>query len=306
MMQFIRRIPVPMSALALGLASLGNLLAPYSEAIRLICGGLAALLALLVILRIVLDFKGVFAECENPGTLAVLPTLFMALMVLSTYLKPYAPAVAFGTWAVALGLQLAVTLLFVRRHVFEFAIGKVLPSWFIVFVGYVVASVTSPAYEMQGLGRVLLYAGLVGYVAVLVAVVWRLRTAELPQPALPTIAIFAAPVSLCLAGYLAVTEVKQPSVVYALLVVSGVSLLFVLSRLPKVLGLSFHPGFAALTFPLVITAVALKQSNAFLSATPVGSAIPGLAVTAMDAIAVAAVAYVLVRYLVFLTRPAAA
>lgn len=301
-MSLIRRIPVPTSALALGLASLGNLLAPYSETVRLVCGGLSALLALLVILRIAIDFKGVFAECENPATLAVLPTLFMALMILSTYLKPYASGVAFAVWAVALGLQLAVTLLFIRRHVLDFAIGRVLPSWFIVFVGYVVASVTSPAYEMQGLGRVLLYAGLMGYVAVLVTVLRRLRTTELPAPALPTLAIFAAPVSLCLAGYLAVTENRQPAVVYALLAVSVVSLLFVLSRLPRLLRLPFHPGFAALTFPLVITAVALKQSNAFLSAAGVGS-IPGLAVTVMDAIAVAAVAYVFVRYVVFLAKP---
>jgi exfoliative toxin A/B len=303
-MSFIKRIPVPMSALALGTAALGNLLASYSEQLRLVLGIIAAVLAALVILRLVFDFKGVFAECENCGTLAVLPTLFMALMLLSVYLKPYLPAVAPYVWGAALGLQLAVTALFVKRHLLGFKLAAVLPSWFIVFVGYVVATVTSPAFAMQALGRALLYAGLAGYVAVLGVVVYRLvKLGELPTPALPTLAIFAAPSSLCLAGYLAVTETKQQAVVYALLAVSAISLLFVLARLPRVLRLDFHPGFAALTFPLVITAIALKQSNAFLTATPGGSFIPPIAVQAAELLAALAVAYVLVRYALFLGRP---
>lgn len=302
-MELIRRIPIPTAALALGLASLGNLLAPYAEALRLACGSVAALLVALVIARIIVDFKAVLAECDTCATLAVLPTLFMALMVLSTYLKPYAPKAAFGVWALALGLQLAVTGLFIKRHLFTFELGAVLPSWFIVFVGYVVATLTSPAFSMQPLGRVLLYAGLAGYVAVLATVSYRMATlGDLPKPALPAVAIFAAPSSLCLAGYLAVTETKQPAVVYALLAISAVSLLFVASRLPKVLKLDFHPGFAALTFPIVITAVAFKQSAAFLAATG-GASIPALVVTAMDGAAVGVVGYVLVRYLALIAAP---
>ncbi|MRR12445.1 TDT family transporter [bacterium] len=303
-MTFIRRIPLPTSALALALAALGNLLGGYSEALRLACGAVSAVLVLLVVLRIVTDYKAVVAECENCATLAVLPTLFMALMVLSTYLKPYAPGIAPWLWGVALGLQLAVTVLFVKRHLLAFDLAKVLPSWFIVFVGYVVASLTSPAFSMQPLGRILLYCGLVGYAAVLGTVVYRMtKLGDLPAPALPTVAIFAAPASLCLAGYLAVTETKQPAVVYALLAVSAVSLLFVLSRLPKVLRLDFHPGFAALTFPIVITAVALKQTNAFLAGSAAGSFIPPAAIVAMDALAALVVSYVLIRYAMLMAAP---
>lgn len=302
-MSILKRIPIPMAALALALATLGNLLGSYSDSLRLACGAVAGVLVLLVILRVVTDFKAVFAECDNCATLAVLPTLFMALMVLATYLKPFMGNAAAALWAVALGLQLTVTGVFIKRHLLSFALPKVLPSWFIVFVGYVVASVTSPAFSMQPVGRVLLYAGLVGYLSVLAVVVYRLVKVELPHPALPTVAIFAAPASLCLAGYLAVTETKDPAAVYALLAISLTSLLFVMSRLPKVLRLDFHPGFAALTFPFAITAVALKQSSAFLATTPQGTFIPAVAVTAMDLFAALMVGYVLVRYTVFLAVP---
>jgi exfoliative toxin A/B len=303
-MSFIKRIPLPMSALALALAALGNLLAPYAPEIRIVCGSAAALLVALIVMRIALDWSGVWKDLGNPAILAVTPAFPMALMLLATYLKPAAPAPALWLWFGALALQLAIVALFVKRHVFTFDLAKVLPTWFLVFVGFVVASVTSPAFSMQPLGSILLYAGLVGYAAVLVGVIVRMsRHGGIPDPALPTVAIFAAPPSLCLAGYLAVTDVKQPVVVFALLALAGVSFLYALSHLPRILRADFHPGFAALTFPLVITAIALKASGTFLAKAGIGT-IPQAAIAVMDLLAVAMVLYVLIRYVLHLAGPA--
>lgn len=303
-MSFIKRIPLAMSALALGLAALGNLLAPYSPTIRTVCGVLAAIAVLLVALRIVLDFRSVKKELANPAALAVTPAFPMALMVLATYLRPVAAAPALWLWLAALALQIILVVTFVARHVLSFRLEQVLPSWFLVFVGFVVATVTSPAFEMQQIGVALLYTGLVGYAVILAVVTFRMvRVGALPEPAVPTVAIFAAPPSLCLAGYLAVTEAKQAGVVYVLLALAGLSLLYVLSRLPRILRSGFHPSFAALTFPLVISAIALKLSGAYLATSGAG-VIPQLAIIAMDLLAVAMVLYVLARYAVFLAVPA--
>lgn len=300
-MSFIKKVPTAMSALALGTAALGNLLLPYSPVVRAACGVMAAALVLLILARAVLDFAGVRAELDNPAALAALPALGMALMLLATYLKPLAAAPAFALWVVALVFQFAVMALFVARHVAAFELKKVVPAWFLVLVGFVVASVTSPAFGAVALGRVLVWAGAAGYVVALGLVVARLaRAGDLPEPLLPTVAIFAAPPSLVLVGYLATAEAKTAWVVYALMAAAAASLVFVASRLPRVLRGSFHPSFAALTFPVVISAIALKQCNAFLTGTPGGSFIPGAAVLAMDALATAAVLYVLARYAVFL------
>jgi len=305
-MAFIRKVPVAISALALGVASLGNLLASYSEAVRLACGAVAAALVLLVLVRAAFDWAGVRAELKNPAALAVLPTLFMALMLLATYIKPLVGGPALWLWAAALALQFATVAVFLGRHVRPAELAKALPAWFVVFVGYVVASVTSPAFSMQPLGRVLLWIGLAGYALVLPAIAYRVfKLNDLPDPLIPTVAIFAAPPSLCLVGYLAVAETKQPAVVYALLALCVLSLLYATARLPKILGLGFHPSFAALTFPFVISAIALKQSAAFLTATGSGSPALGTASLAATAIAALLVAYVLTRYAVFLAAPAA-
>lgn len=303
-MSFIRRIPLPMSALALGAAGLGNLLLPYSPTLRTLCGAVATIVVLLVLSRIASDFGTVREELRNPAILAVFPTLFMALMLLATYAKPFAPVPALALWFVALGLQLAVVAVFVGTFVVRFESARVLPSWFLVFVGFVVASVTSPAFEMQSLGRVLLYAGLAGYAVTLPVVIRRVaRGGALPAPLLPTLAIFAAPPSLCLVGYLAVATEKQLPIVYGLLGVAMASLLFVLLSLPKILRTPFSPAYAALTFPAVISATAVKQANVFLASA--GAPLPAAAVTLMDVLAVAAVLYVLARYSMFLLLPAA-
>jgi exfoliative toxin A/B len=302
-MSFIRRIPLAMSALALGLAALGNLLAPYSPEVRIACGVVSGALVLLIAARLALDWSGCWTDLRNPATLAVTPAFPMALMVLATYLKPVIGAPGMWLWFAALALQLAVVVLFVARHVVSFGLEKVMPTWFLVFVGFVVASVTSPAFSMQPLGRVLLYTGLAGYAAVLVMVIARLvRVGGLPETSLPTVAIFIAPPSLCLVGYLAVAESKDAAFVYVMLALTGLSLLYVLAHLPRIVRIGFHPSLAALTFPIVISALALKLSAAFLAASGAG-AIPQYAVAAMDLAAVVAVLYVLARYAIFLAAP---
>jgi exfoliative toxin A/B len=295
-----------MSGLALGAAALGNLLLPYSPIARAVCGAVSAVLVIMITLRIAFDFQAVRAELKNPAILAVFPTFFMALMLLATYLKPYAAAPAKALWVAALVLQLLVSAVFLVRFVGAFKLAQVLPSWFLIFVGFVVASVTSPAFEAVALGRILAYAGMAGYVAILPVVVYRMvKAGDLPEPVLPTVVIFAAPPSLCLVGYLAVAPVKQVGVVYALLGMAAVSLLYVFTRLPRILTNRFCPSCSALTFPIVISAIAFKQSSLFFATAGAGPLAPPGVVAAIDAAVVLLVAYVAVRYAFLLLSPGA-
>ena len=47
----IKRIPLPVTGVMLGMAALGNLLQSYSEGVRIVCGAIAAVTGLLVILK---------------------------------------------------------------------------------------------------------------------------------------------------------------------------------------------------------------------------------------------------------------
>ena len=79
---------------------------------------------------------------------------------------------------------------------------KVFASYYIVYVGIVVAAVTAPAYEKQSLGSATFWFGLVTLIILLVLVTYRyVKFKEVPDPAKPLICIYAAPTSLCIAGY---------------------------------------------------------------------------------------------------------
>jgi len=187
------------------------------------------------------------------------------------------------------------------KHVLKFNIKKVFPSWFIVYVGIVVGAVTGPAFGMNELGKILFWFGLISYFILVPIVCNRVfKVKEIPEAALPTLVIFSAPASLCLAGYMSSFQDKNLFLVYLLLSLSQLIYLLVLIKLPSLLRLKFYPSYSAFTFPLVITGISLKLTNAFLINAGRPIAIFKYLIKFEEFVAVAMVLYVLIRYISFL------
>jgi len=306
----VRRVPIAMSGLGLALGSLGNLLAAYSPVARSVCGLLSATVIGLVIARIALDWDGVKRETANPAVLAVAPTFTMALMVLSTYMAEFgstaAYAIAFAIWASAVLLQFGIVGLFMWRHLRGFRLQRVLPSWFVTFVGYVVAAVTSPVFGAEPFGLAIVVIGMGAYGLMLPLIYYRLLNIGRPdEPVSPTLTILVAPGSLALAGYLAVAAQPETSIVYVLLAITAASMVIVLSQMSRLLWLRFYPSCSAMSFPFVITAIAVRGAERALSVAPdaTGSAVSSVLATvapATELLAVGMVAYVMVRYASYL------
>lgn len=303
MNELIKKVPVPMAGLMLALAAAGNLVQSYGEFYRNIFGSISAVLLLLLLVKIIKYSNVVKEELKNPVVASVFPTFTMAVMLLATYLKPFSPDIAFGIWIFSVVGHIVLMVKFTIDYVVKLDIKKVFPSWFIVYVGLVVGSVTAPAFEMQSLGKILFWVGIISYFLLLPIVVKRVRLGTIPEPALPTLAIFAAPVSLCLSGYMNSFETKNMVIVFGLVILSQLSYIFVLSKLPKLLKLKFYPSFSGFTFPLVISAISIKLTNGFLAKS--GQPIPVLKyiVKFEEIVAILAVLYVLFKYIQFLTAP---
>ncbi len=302
MKQVIKKIPVPMAGLMLGLASAGNLVLSYGSIYRNIFGGIAALIFLLLVMKIVLFPKDVVESLDNPVIASVSPTFSMGVMILSTYLKPYFPSLALGLWVMALLLHFALMIYFTKKYVLNFNIKKVFPSYFVVYVGIVVASVTAPVYNLASLGQSIFWFGFICYLVLLPIVLYRvIKVKEIPEPALPTIVIIAAPSSLCLAGYMNSFQNKNMILVGILASLSLLMLTAVLINMPKLLKLKFYPSYSAFTFPLVISAIAIKLTNGFLVNTGRPITILKYVVKVEEVLAVSIVLYVLIRYIGFLT-----
>ena len=89
MRETIKKVPIPVCGVMLGTAALGNLLQSYSEGIRYACGIFAAFLLLLILLKLILFPNMIKEDMGNPIMASVAGTFSMALMILSTYVKPY-------------------------------------------------------------------------------------------------------------------------------------------------------------------------------------------------------------------------
>lgn len=285
----------------LALAATGNLVLSYGEKYRNIFGIFSAIILILVLMKIIMFPKGVSESLDNPVVASVFPTLSMGIMLLSTYLKPFASSLAFGMWIIGLVLHIVLIIYFTKKYIFNFNIKKVFPSWFIVYVGIVVGSVTAPAFNKVNIGQVLFWFGFISYFLLLPIVFKRVfQIKEIPEPALPTIAIFAAPVALCLAGYINSFQEKNMFIVYLLLTLSQLSYLFVLLQLPRLLKLKFYPSYSAFTFPLVISGISVKLTNGFLVNAEKPITMLKYLVKFEELIGIIIVLYVLIRYISFL------
>ena len=270
-MKFIKSIPMATCALSLALAALGNLLMPLPNGatIRYICGVLSLIALLVFALKLIFDPTHAKEELKTPVPLSVLSTATMAMMLLSTYIRPHVPQIALVIWYLAVIVHVLIMLFFIQKFVIGFQLGTVFPSWFIAAVGIVTASVTAPAMNAIFLGQIAFYVGLVLYFVTFPLVVWRMNKVRVfPEPARKTVAIFTAPMSLLVVGYFnsfVSQEQGNPTLIYLMLAIAALSYIYVTFMMFSLLKIRFYPTYAAFTFPYVISAIAFRLGANFLA-----------------------------------------
>lgn len=302
MRDIIKKVPIPTAGVALGLAALGNLLQPYAEVAHIVCGALSLLLVAMIVAKVVLFPSMIRDDLQNSIFASVSATFFMTLMQLAGYLAPVAIVPAFGLWCAAIAGHFILMGWFTAHFIRRFKLAEVFPTYFICYVGIIVAAVTSPVFGMEAFGRGIFWFGLACFAVLLATVVARYLKHEIPEPARPLFCIFAAPMGLSLVGYLAVTPNPDPLFVGVLMGLGQVMLVGVATQLPKFIALKFYPSYAAMTFPFVISAMAFGKGVQALYAA--GATIPALpvveALIALETVfAAVMVTYVFVHYMKF-------
>ena len=299
----IRKVPVPTAGVMLGLAALGNLLAPYSMVLKYICGISSAFLGVLLFSKVILHPMMIKNELNGNSIFAsVFATFFMAIMQLCTYTYPFMPTVSEYIWYSAIAGHFILMTWFTYRYIINFELRDVFPTYFIAYVGIIVASVTAPTFNQHHLGEYIFWFGFIAYMLIFALVTIRYCSKHaIAEPAKPLFCIYTAPMSLSLAGYLACVSHKSLLMIAIMQIVAQGLFIVVLSQMPKLLKLKFYPSYAAFTFPFVITATALRQTVAYL--VQINIAVPQIfnyLVIVETIIATVIVAYVFARYLHFL------
>ncbi len=300
MAQILKKYPVPATGLMLGLAALGNLIQSYGEVYRNIFGVLSTILFVLMIAKMIKYPKDIVIALDTPFVASVFPTFSMTIMLLSTYIKPFSQTAAFIIWMIGFVLHITLMIWFTKKYVLNFKIRQVFPSWFIVYVGIAVASITGPMFKLSAIGKLVFWFGLAAYLVLLGIVLYRvIKIKEIPEPALPSLAIFAAPASLLLAGYMNSFEMKNMAIVSVLMALSLIMYAVVIVLMFKLLRIKFYPSYAAFTFPFAISGICMKLTNGFLIKS--GLEIPALKylIKFQEAVAFVLIIYILVKYIEF-------
>lgn len=295
----IKRLPYPVAGLMLALAALGNLLGPMAgDTVRYLCGGLATIILLLLIAKVIVNPTSVIKAFDMLPVASVMATLAMAVMLLSVYIKPLSNMVAMAIWFAGLALNIYVMIFFTVRHVLPGKLEKIFASYFVTYVGIVVASVTAKAYGMDWIGITAFAFGLGMYVALLPVVSYRyIKSPVKKEPLMPLVVIYGAPANLLVAGYFGLGLQWSVTLVITLWLVGVVTTFFAWYQMIRLRKLPFYPSYSAYTFPLVIGAIAtVKFSKIVAVDWAISSLISNLGLV-QTIICTAAVLYVFIQYM---------
>jgi exfoliative toxin A/B len=299
MYKILTRVTFPISGLMLGLASAGNLF--QNNYIGNVMGILSFAILILLIMKVFLQTEIVRNNIKNSDIASSLPTFSMGVMTLSTYFSEVNQSLAKVIWIIALLIHIIIILYFTKEFIFNFKLSELLPSYFVVYVGIVVGSVTSKVFGFEQVGRLLFYFGFACYWMLLPIILYKVFILKnISKSSQPTLAILTAPPSLCLAGYIQSFSEHNAIIINLLFLVSQTMFLIVMFHLPKLLKLKFYPSDSAFTFPLVITAVSISMVNNWLIKSFNSIKFLNIIVITERIIAISIVLFILYRYTKFL------
>lgn len=297
----LKKIPLPIAGVMLGFVALGNLLQSYSESIRLACGIISLILGLLLICKITIYPSIVKDDMKNPIIAGAFATFPMAIMLLSTYIKPFIGEKAVFIWYLGIILHIILIVYFTIKFILKFNIKKVFTPYFIVYVGLATSSVSAPIFQKTNIGTAAFWFAFSLCMILLVVITYRyIKHKEIPNPAQPLFCIYTAPVSLCLAGYIQSVQTKSLLMIGFLAILSFIIYIIVLFKLPKYLKMPFFPSYSAFTFPFVISAIGMKMTMVYLTNMAYNMVFLKYIVLLQTIIATLLVIYTLYRFILFL------
>lgn len=263
--------PTAIAGLALGMMGIASfwgmsIQSPHSADFVLVSWTSLVVLLLIPLIMKFFRYPSILqADLKCPTVGSVVPTLAMAMMIVSHTIALFSQTIAIGLWLLAVISHIIFFSLFCYHRLKKFELNHIVPSWFVPPIGIVVACLTVPAPAFRTLAVIILVFGLLSYLVLLPMVIYRLIVGEQVEAARrPTVAILAAPASLSLSGYLSLYSNPDPLLVMILFSIAILMTLTVYLLMFHLLRLPFTPSYSAYTFPLAISATAMFKTSVWM------------------------------------------
>ena len=266
-MNIIKNLPLAITGLILAILSLGRIFTDFKSIFFII----GSIIIFLVLLKLVFHFEIFMNELNTLIALSTFGTFSMALMLFSTYLKPLfmplSQSIAFGIWILGIIIHLSILLIFTKKYVIDkFDIETVFATWWIVYIGITMASITAPAYDLSQYGFIFFGIGFILMIPTLILVSYRyLKFTAIDDQFKPFICIYTALFSILIVGYVNALTINGNflSIIYMGACIFYIFAIFHAIRLLIIERLKFMPSFSAFTFPFVISTIATGEAYKF-------------------------------------------
>ena len=267
LLQRLANLPVGVVATAVGAATLSNVyLALGFTWIRHLTMGIGFLVLIAMLYKIIRHFQTFKTEYTTVVPSSLYATVTMLTMILGSYVFDFNAGIGRLMWFIGVFAHMTHILVFTYRNVVRgVKIETFIPSWFVTYNGLLVSAVIGGAMNANLLLQGIVWYGIAVFLIIIPFMIYRLIKKPLPTPLYPTLAILLAPSSLCLVGYINVMPTKNPAIIFGLYGIILVTLLVILVNIPRFFKQAFHPGFAALTFPMAIGIVASTKMTGYLT-----------------------------------------
>lgn len=296
----IEKIPLPICGVILALFSLGNLLNDTHPLLKAICAALGMIFLILIISKLILYPEKIKADFQNPILTSNSGTFSMSLMLLSTYLSPFIPNIAFGIWILGVALHILLMIYFTYHFIIHnFNILTVYPSYWIVYVGITMGAITAHAHNLEEIGIIFFIVGFIAMILTMPLIIYRyIKYTDIPNGNKPLICIFTAVLSILIVGYINSFNTISNEFLIVMYIFACILYIFAFVKFIEYRNLKFYPSFAAFSFPFVISGLATKGVISKIGPNIILNNILNIETV----IATVIVAYVLMKYIKFLSR----
>lgn len=266
---WLAHFPVPMFAVAMGLAGLGlawrkahevlGVAVSVGEWILIVAGLAYVVITVIYAAKTIRHFSMVRAEYGHPVRSSFFPAFSIATALMSLAVHPYSPNAAESLFWIAAVVHLTFTMLLLKRWLHtDMQIGSANPAWLIPVVGNILIPLPAVRLDYLELGWLFFAGGFLFWIILFAILFYRLVFhPQMPQKLLPTLFILLAPPAVGFLSYQALTGGHTLDVFARLLFYAGLFIgLLIASMLRQFLQVPFGMPFWAYTFPAAAITIA--------------------------------------------------
>ncbi len=256
-MNTVKNTPIAISGLMLALFSLGSYLNRYVNNLNILIGFFAVIILTLLLLKVIFYPEESLHEFDNVIVASTSGTFSMGLMMFSTYFINYNTTISFMIWIISVFLHVLLICYFTYNYVIHnYNLENVYPSYWIVYIGISMASITGQSY-MGNYNYIFFLFGFIMMFPTLILVSYRYLTKKVTNDAFkPLICIYTAILSILIVAYVNSFEMLSYDFLIVMYSFAVLFYIFALYKFIEYRHLSFYPSYSAYSFPFVISLVA--------------------------------------------------